>query len=294
MMGVARSLDTAPPSGSLPPVDTGATIRLQLTLQYDGSGFHGWQFQPGQRTVQGDLETALSQLAGRPRTVLGSGRTDAGVHASGQVASVDMPTRWSPETLLRALNAVLPPDVWVKAVHRVRSDFHPRYDALTRTYVYRVGTHQDARSPFHRPWCWALGEELDAGALEQAASCLPGEHSFLAFAKAGQPERGDRCRVAFALWDGWELGPRFTITADRYLHHMVRYLVGTMVDVARARRPLGDMEALLRSEPGLETSPPAPPEGLFLARVEYPEHVRIPDDPTDPPTPSEARSTATP
>ena len=294
MTGPARSLDTAPPAGSLPPVDTGATIRLQLTLQYDGSGFHGWQFQPELRTVQGELEAAASRLAGRPRTVVGSGRTDAGVHASGQVASVDMPSRWSPEALLRALNAILPADVWVQEVHRVRSDFHPRYDALTRTYVYRVGTDPRARSPFHRPWCWALGEELDAGVLGKAASRLLGEHSFLAFAKAGQPERGDRCRVAGALWDGWELGHRFTITADRYLHHMVRYLVGTMVDVARNRRPLEDVGALLRSEPGLETSPPAPPEGLFLARVEYPEHVRIPDEPTDPIMPSETRSTAAP
>lgn len=290
----AGSLDTAPPSGTLPPVDTGATIRLQLTLQYDGSGFHGWQFQPDQRTVQGEMEAALSRLAGRPRTVVGSGRTDAGVHATGQVASVDMPARWRADALHRALNAILPADVWVQEVHRVRSDFHPRYDALTRTYAYRIGTRPEARSPFHRPWCWALGEELDAAALARAALTVEGEHSFLAFAKAGQPERGDRCRVAAAAWDAWELGLRLTITADRYLHHMVRYLVGTMVDVARGRRPVEHMAALLRSEPGLETSPPAPPEGLFLARVEYPEHVRILDDTTDDPTPHEARSTEAP
>jgi tRNA pseudouridine38-40 synthase len=275
-------------------VHTGATIRLQLTLQYDGSGFHGWQFQPDRRTVQGELEAALSRLADRPRTVVGSGRTDAGVHATGQVASVDMPARWSAEALLRALNAVLPPDVWVEEVRAVRSDFHPRYDALARTYVYRVGTHPHARSPFHRPWCWALAEELDEGVLAGTAACIPGEHSFLAFAKAGQPERGDRCRVTRALWDRWELGPRFTITADRYLHHMVRYLVGTMVDAARGRRPAEDLAALLRGDPDLETSPPAPPEGLFLARVEYPEHVCATDPAPDPAAPPRARSTETP
>ena len=294
MSGVAPSLDTAPPTGSFPPVDTGIPIRLQLTLQYDGSGFHGWQFQPDQRTVQGELEAAVSRLAGFHRTVVGSGRTDTGVHASGQVASVDMPPRWTPEALLRALNALLPEDIWVQEVHRVRGDFHPRFDALARTYVYRVGTRPDARSPFHRPWCWALGRTLDPAALGRAAACIPGERSFLAFAKAGQPERGDWCRVDRAVWDEWELGLRFTITADRYLHHMVRYLVGTMVEVARGRRPVEDMEALLRSEPGLETSPPAPPEGLFLARVEYPEHVRVPDGPQQQDPPSEARSTADP
>ena len=264
------------------------SIRLQITVHYDGSGFHGWQFQPDQRTVQGELESALSRLADRPRTVVGSGRTDTGVHATGQVASVDMPTGWTPQELHRSLNALLPRDVWVQEIHRVRPDFHPRYDALARTYVYRVGTEAEARSPFHRPWCWALCRPVDLGVLEAAARQLLGKYSFVAFAKTGQPERGDRCTVAAADWDRWELGLRFTITADRYLHHMVRYLVGTMVEMARGRRPLEDLPALLDSRPGLETSPPAPPEGLFLARVEYSDHVRIPD----PSTPSETRSTA--
>ena len=274
-------------------MDTGAPIRFQLTLQYDGSGFHGWQLQPDLRTVQGELEAALSRLADRPRTVVGSGRTDAGVHATGQVASVDMPASWNASRLQRALHAILPPDVWVQEIRRVRADFHPRYDALSRTYLYRVGTAPAARSPFHRPWCWALGEGVVPELLAGGAAGLLGEHSFLAFAKAGQPERGDRCTVAAAGWDRWELGHRFTITADRYLHHMVRYLVGTMVDAARGRRPVEDLARLLRSEPGIETSPPAPPEGLFLARVEYPESVRVPDGDADDPKPLEARSTTT-
>jgi len=273
-------------------VNTGAPIRFQLTLHYDGSGFHGWQFQPELRTVQGELEAALSRIADAPRTVVGSGRTDTGVHASGQVASVDLPARWDEGRLLRALNGILPRDIWVEGVRAVRSDFHPRYDAVARTYQYRVGCSPRARSPFHRGWCWALGCELDQGLLHQGAAYLTGTHSFLAFAKAGQPERGDRCSVARAAWDGWELGYRFTITADRYLHHMVRYLVGTMVDVARGRRPLGDIPALLGNEPGLETSPPAPPEGLFLARVEYPEDVCVPAVPGGANNPSDAGSTA--
>lgn len=268
-------------------METLDSIRLQLTVHYDGSQFHGWQFQPDQRTVQGELEKALSRLADRPRSVIGSGRTDAGVHATGQVASVDMPIRWSPEQLHRALNAILPEDVWVETVRRVRADFHPRYDALARTYTYRVGTAIASRSPFHRGWCWALGEALDLDALSAGAAHLPGERSFAAFAKAGQPERGDRCTVARAAWDRWELGVRFTITADRYLHHMVRYLVGTMVDVARGYRPPRDIPGLLEGEPGLETSPPAPPEGLFLTLVEYPDHVHD----VDPATPEARRST---
>ena len=273
-------------------MDTGASIRFQLTLHYDGSGFHGWQVQPELRTVQGELEAALSRLADRPRTVVGSGRTDAGVHATGQVASVDMPERWAPPLLLKALNALLPDDVWVEAVHRAVPDFHPRYDAVARTYEYRVGASPSARSPFQRRWCWVLGEALDVEILARGAAFLPGTHSFRAFAKAGQPERGEICSVRQAVWDGWELGHRFTVTADRYLHHMVRYLVGTLVDAARGRRSLDDIPALLANTPGLETSPPAPPEGLFLARVEYPEHVRLPAGAGDANDPSDARSTA--
>jgi len=269
-------------------VETPDSIRLLLTVHYDGSQFHGWQFQPDQRTVQGELESALSRLADRPRTVVGSGRTDSGVHATGQVASVDMPPRWLPAELHRALNAVLPHDIWVQDVRPVRRDFHPRYDALARTYVYRVGTVPESRSPFHRPWCWALGEPLDQEGLSACAATIVGEHSFHSFAKAGQPERGDRCRVSSAAWGEWELGVRFTVTADRYLHHMVRYLVGTMVDIVRGVRPRADLAALLDCEPGLETSPPAPPEGLFLAGVEYPDHVHDVESTTP-----EARSTTT-
>jgi len=202
------------------------------------------------------------------------------------VASVDMPPQWTPERLQRSLNAILPEDVWVEEAQHVRQDFHPRYDAVARTYEYRVGTAPAARSPFHRRWCWPLGEDLDPGVLAEAATTLGGEHSFLAFAKTGQPERGDRCTVAAARWEAWELGPRFVITADRYLHHMVRYLVGTMVDTARGRRPPSDLPRLLAGDPNLETSPPAPPEGLFLTRVEYPEHIHH----LDGSTPSNARS----
>jgi tRNA pseudouridine38-40 synthase len=261
-------------------VDTGNSIRLQLTVHYDGSGFRGWQLQPDHRTVQGELESALSRLADRPRSVLASGRTDTGVHATGQVASVDMPLRWTADRLHRALNAVLPADIWVESVRRVRPEFHPRYDAVARTYRYRVGTAAAAHSPFHRRWCWPLTDALDPGILQEAAADLAGEHSFRAFAKAGQPERGDRCTVAEARWGPWELGWCFTITADRYLHHMVRYLVGTMVDMARGRRPFPDLAALLAQASDLQTSPPAPPEGLFLIRVEYPEHILLVDRPT--------------
>ncbi|MDA0328370.1 MAG: tRNA pseudouridine(38-40) synthase TruA [Gemmatimonadetes bacterium] len=256
-------------------MDAPETIRIRLTVHYDGAAFHGWQVQPDHRTVQGDLEAALSRLADRPCTVTGSGRTDTGVHATGQVATVDMPLPWTGDKLRRSLNAVLSGDVWIESAHATRADFHPRFDAVRRTYRYEVGLRPDAPSPFHRRWCWPLDDRLDPVLLKAAADCVVGEHSFEAFAKSGQPERGYRCRIASAEWSETPLGVRLTITADRYLHHMVRYLVGTMVDISRGRRSLDDMARLLGNDPDLTTSPPAPAEGLFLDRVEYP------DDPTD-------------
>lgn len=256
--------------------------RIKLTLHYDGSGFHGWQMQPGRRTVQSEVQTALSRLAGRPTSLVAAGRTDRGVHATGQVASAVLPEPWTAATLRRALNAVLPADVWVASAEQVSSGFHARYDAVARSYVYHVGTAEAARSPFLRRWCWPLGRELDDAALEQAAAKLTGEHSFRAFARAGQEQRGDRCTVYRARWTPWaQAGTAFHVTANRFLHRMVRYLVGTMVDVAQGRRPAADIDGLLAGEAGLETSPPAPPEGLFLRRVVYTLEELQPEEPTD-------------
>lgn len=269
-------LDTPPPEPSLPLVSKRDSIRLRLTLHYDGQGFHGWQVQPGVPTVQGALESAAARLTGAPRTVLGSGRTDRGVHALGQVAAITVPRRWTPASFRKAMNAVLPNGVWVADAVEARPGFHPRYDARARTYAYRLGISEASRSPFHRHHCWPLVHRVDRGLLRRLAEPVVGERSFAAFAKAGQPERGDRCRVHEAQWTDWSpLGMTFRVTADRYLHHMVRYLVGTMVEVARGRRPESDFRRLLEEggRPGPDTpvtSPPAPPQGLFLLAVRYP------------------------
>jgi tRNA pseudouridine38-40 synthase len=255
-------------------VTSGDEVRLALTLHYDGSAFFGWQSQRQERTVQGELEAAVERLTGARRVVIGSGRTDRGVHATGQVAAVSVPARWTPLAFRKALNSILPEDVWVREAHAVAPTFHPRFEAVGRTYVYRLGLDEEARSPFLRRWCWCIRHPLDRGLLEDAAAMIVGGHSFAAFAKVGQPERGTRCAVRSTLWEPWnDLGLAFTITADRYLHHMVRYLVGTMVDIARGKRPLQDLPAMLESgpKPGRETSPPAPARGLFLSAVEYPE-----------------------
>jgi tRNA pseudouridine38-40 synthase len=266
--------------------------RYSLRIQYDGTDFQGWQAQPGARTVQGELEAVLARLTGTRQVVLGSGRTDRGVHALGQMASVEISGRWSASRLRTALNALLSGEVRVCEVRRVPSEFHARYDAESRWYEYRIGTGQDAGGPFLRRWCWDVSlDPPDLSLLLEAASLISGERSFRKFAKSGQPERGERCHVFEAGWSTWEeAGLRFTVAADRYLHHMVRYLVGSMVAVARGRRALSDFAELLTDpSTALVTSPPAPPEGLFLARVQYPDD-RLGNDPDRDPYPGSERT----
>lgn len=243
--------------------------RFRLTLHYDGGRFFGWQIQPDVRTVQGVLEAALERLIQRTVGVAAAGRTDTGVHATGQVVGALLPRRWTAPALEKALNALLPDDVWVAAVEETRLDFHARYDAKARGYYYRVGTHRAARSPFVRPWCWTT-RNVDPRLLHDAARRILGTHSFRAFAKSGQPERGELCTVWHSEWVAWSgFGFEYRVVANRFLHHMVRYLVGTMVDVAQGRRPMTDIDALLDNDPDQETSPPAPATGLCLARVYY-------------------------
>ena len=250
---------------------------VQLVLQYDGAHFAGWQRQPDKRTVQGVLEQAMERLCGAHIGVLGAGRTDAGVHALGQAAGVRVPHRWTPALLRRALNAILPKDVRVSAGHEMAAEFHARYDATSRSYRYLVGTDEDAESPFRAgrelPW----RKPIDYRLLEASASLLIGDRSFRGFAVKGTaPESDDHhCIVHSAAWVQRTGGLAFSITANRFLHHMVRFLVGTMLDVASGRRDIGVITRLLESEDNHEVSPPAPPYGLYLERVEYPRELYL-------------------
>jgi tRNA pseudouridine38-40 synthase len=243
-----------------------------LLTHYDGGAFSGWQRQPAVRTVQGEMERALATICGAPVTAVGSGRTDAGVHARGQAVGVRLPPKWSAESLRRATNAKLPPDVWVAEAFAMDPAFHPRYSAERRRYSYFVGTDRDAMSPFRRRTEWPLGRPLDLPGMQSEAAALPGEHGFRAFAVLGTaPETDDhRCLVTMARWQERPGGLVFEIAANRFLHHMVRFLVGTMVEVGLGRRPAGTIAHLLRAADNTETAAPAPPQGLFLEQVQYP------------------------
>ncbi|MFI5310161.1 MAG: tRNA pseudouridine(38-40) synthase TruA [Gemmatimonadales bacterium] len=255
---------------------------IQLVLHYDGSDFSGWQVQPGKRTVQGVLEATLSRLCDQPVKVMGAGRTDAGVHARGQAAGVGVPEQWSPDRLRRAMNSLLPADVWVARSCDMKADFHARYSATSRRYSYAVGLDDAARSPFRRRWEFARSLEtraLDQAALAWCAERTVGVHRFMAFAVRGTAPAGDDhiCDVQSCSWRPADGRLVLDIEANRFLHHMVRFLVGTMLDVASGRRPREEFEMLLGAEANDAVSPPAPPQGLCLEHVTYPAELYLTD-----------------
>lgn len=245
--------------------------RYRATVEYDGADFCGYQVQPAVRTVQCVLEECLARLANLPEAanlrVLAAGRTDAGVHALGQEVAFDLPTPWETAELQRAMNAILPTDIAVRNVRAVEPDFHPRFHATARRYEYYVCPH-DA-GPMRAPRVWTPSIRPDPAVLREAAQRLLGRRSFDAFSKAGQPARGTDCTVERAEWSETGLGDlRFTVVADRFLHHMVRYIVATLVDVAAGRRSLDDWSRLLHDGSGRPPEP-APPHALYLTGVRY-------------------------
>ncbi len=249
---------------------------LQLVLHYDGTDFAGWQIQADQRTVQGVLEVTLGRLAGAAVRVTGAGRTDAGVHARGQAASITMPAHWTAEKMRKVLNEQLPNDLWVAAAFEMQPAFHARYDATARRYSYAVGLDEGTESPFRRRFEVPWHRALDRDALDWCAARLVGMHTFRGFAVRGTAPASDdhRCEVHLARWRSAPAerpaGLVFDVAANRFLHHMVRFLVGTMLDVAGGKRPKEDFTALLTAETNDEVSPPAPAAGLCLEEVSYP------------------------
>jgi tRNA pseudouridine38-40 synthase len=199
------------------------------------------------------------------------------VHARGQAVGVRVPEKWNATSLRRALNAVLPGDVWVATAREMRPEFHARYSARSRAYSYHVGTDEEARSPFRREHELAFLLPLDRDVLDASAALVVGEHCFRAFAVQGTAPAHDdhRCVVNVARWRDRAGGLVFEIEANRFLHHMVRFLVGTMLDAASGRRQPSDVPALLRASDNRDVSPPAPAHALFLDRVDYPRDLYV-------------------
>lgn len=255
-----------------PEPDSRDQRRLALVLAYDGTAYGGWQVQPEGPTIQAAVEAALSRLCDHPVRLAASGRTDAGVHAVGQVAAFSTTSRLELDRMARGLAALLPPDIHPRALGAVADDFHPRYHALAKTYDYYL--RPGAAAPvFLNRFAWPLREPLDPAALQKALELLPGRRDLAALASRGSEVNGSTVRRILAaeltrfdhgLW-------RVRVCATGFLRHVMRNLVGTLVQIGRGRLGPRDLMDMLAAGRRIHPGPKAPPAGLFLSRVYYGE-----------------------
>ncbi len=245
--------------------------RIRITVSYDGTEYHGWQVQPGLPTVQGVLQGVLLEIEGGEVLVHGSGRTDAGVHALAQVASFDLTNPIPPPNLKKAMNRLLPRDIRVLETAEARMDFHPRYDAIAKTYEYRI-LRAEICPPFERRYVYHYPYPIDEGRMMQAARLLEGEHDFSAFAAADDTDQAGRSKVRriFSSCLRRE-GDRliYRVRGSGFLKHMVRNIVGVLLEAGKGNLTGADVEARLRPGCGIPPGPAAPAWGLFLVGVEY-------------------------
>jgi tRNA pseudouridine38-40 synthase len=249
-------------------------MNFKLTIQYDGTDFHGWQMQGEQRTVQGELTQALSLIDGRPVVVHGSGRTDAGVHAEGQVANVHLQKQITPEKLRAAVNGNVGTDVRALAVQLVDDEFHARYSALEKTYIYRI-VNGPVISPFWLRYAHHEARSLDLETMKRTAKLFLGQHDWTSFS-AAQSDVKDRVRTITRLeivdhWDERALGRmiEISVSADGFLRYMVRSIVGTLLEFGRGEIDQGTVASALSTSNRHLAGDTAPAKGLTLREVFY-------------------------
>jgi tRNA pseudouridine38-40 synthase len=250
---------------------------VKIIVEYDGSDYCGWQMQSGQPSIQAAIEQAIERIAAAKVRVRAAGRTDAGVHARGQVAVFSLPRPFEPADLMRALNALLPPEIAVLETAMVHDSFDPRRDACSRVYEYRV-LNQSVRSVFEFRYAWLVREPLELDRMNEAAGVFLGEHDFAALRSLGSGEKSTIRRVLTSEWrrDGALLTYRVEATA--FLRHMVRTMVAAMVDVGRGATTARDIAQLLASRDRALAPAPAPARGLCLVEVRYesePARIKI-------------------
>ncbi len=243
---------------------------LKLILEYDGTHYHGWQRQPSLPTIQRTLEEAIQKITGEKITIIGAGRTDAGVHARGQVTNFKTKARLKPDAWQKALNSLLPEDIVVREAQKVSERFHARYDAKGKIYQYRI-LNRPFHSPIERQYQWAVYPSLNLSWMRAATRFLSGRHDFSAF-QAGSIR--DRKRSALCSMKRLMLARKgdeilFTLEADRFLHQMIRMIVGTIVEVGREKRNPAEIQKILKSKDQSRAGQTAPAHGLFLVTVKY-------------------------
>jgi tRNA pseudouridine38-40 synthase len=249
-------------------------MNFKLLIQYDGTDFHGWQVQENQRTVQGELERTVSLLEDAEVHVVGSGRTDAGVHAEGQVANIRLNRAFTPDKLRMAINGNLWRDVRILTVENVPDDFHARFSAKLKTYVYRV-VNAPVMSPFWLRWAHHEARPLDVGRMNDAARIFLGEHDWTAFSAArSDVENRVRTIKEFTVESFWDARANssvieFRISANGFLRYMVRSIVGTMLEVGRGEKDFDTIQTAIVSGDRNLAGITAPPQGLTLLKVGY-------------------------
>jgi tRNA pseudouridine38-40 synthase len=242
---------------------------IKLVIEYDGTNYLGWQVQAQGPTVQGTLEEKLARLTGEKVPLVGSGRTDSGVHALGQVANFKTKSRMEAHTLRKALNSLLPSDITVVGVEEVGEDFNARWSAKSKIYEYRI-LNREIRAVFHRKVAWHIPQRLDLSKMKEASWILIGEHDFSSFRSVGTPTKTAIRKVLRAEWkrkkEGFLL---FEIEATGFLKQMVRAIVGTLVEVGKSKITVEEFRRILESKDRKNGGPTAPAHGLFMKEVKY-------------------------
>jgi tRNA pseudouridine38-40 synthase len=242
---------------------------IKLLIEYDGTNYLGWQVQPGGPTIQGTIEEKLSRLTGERIRLTGSGRTDSGVHALGQVAHFRTQSKMDIRTIQRALNSLLPSDIVIQRVEEVDEGFHARKHSKSKVYEYRI-LNRNLRSVFRRGHVWHIPQKLNLTEMKKATQSLIGEHDFSAFRTVGSPTLTTIRRVIRAEWKRGRDGLiRFEIESNGFLKQMVRSIVGTLVEVGKGKIRASDFQKIMNSEDRKEAGPTAPAQGLFLKEVKY-------------------------
>jgi len=247
----------------------GVMRNIKLVIEYDGTNYQGWQVQAKGPTIQGMIEEKLALLTGETICLVGSGRTDAGVHAFGQVAHFKTNSKMDVQSIQRALNSLLPPDISIQRAEEVEEGFHARRQSKSKVYEYRV-LNRNLRSVFHRGHAWHIPQKLDFEEMKRAARNLIGEHDFSSFRSVGSPTRTAIRRVTRAEWKRGRDGLiRFEIEANGFLKQMVRAIVGTLVEVGKGKMSAEEFQKILESRDRKKAGQTAPAHGLFLKEVKY-------------------------
>jgi len=242
---------------------------IKIVIEYEGTHYHGWQRQKDEPTVQEVLEDRIGVITGEPVTLIGSGRTDAGVHALKQVANFTTQSEIAASNLLRAINSLIPKDIAVQSVEDVDGTFHARYDVKRKEYVYKI-LNRPVRSPLYRNYSWHIYGRLDLDAMTEAAQVLEGRHDFTSFCAAdGDARHKIRTVMAAGLTVSEHSVITFAIEADGFLRYMVRNIVGTLVDVGRGKIDPAEFAGILQARDRTRAGMTAPPQGLFLKEVHY-------------------------